>query len=84
MDLAGWVVVPEELAGDDRDRVFLVVDVGDVQVRVDVVCKVLVSHLKFDVAKPSRELVRVEGTTRMRTLTRGRPYRIDLKFTVGR
>jgi hypothetical protein len=43
--LTGWMLVSEELSGDDRDRVFLIVDVGDVKVSVDVVGKVLVAHL---------------------------------------
>lgn len=66
--LTRGVVEAEEQAGEDRDRVLLVVDVrerGDV--RVDVVCKVLVPDL-------ARGGVSVCARARGRgELTRGRP-----------
>jgi hypothetical protein len=46
MYLAGRVHVSQEPSGDYRDRIFQVVNVRDVQVSIDIVCKCLVTNTR--------------------------------------
>ena len=45
MDFTCWMHKSKETAGKNRDRVFFVVDVGQVRVSIDVICECLVANL---------------------------------------
>jgi hypothetical protein len=45
VNLSRWVHESKEHAGEDRDEVLLVVNVGQGHMRIDIVCERLVSNL---------------------------------------
>lgn len=49
MNFARWMVVPQKTPWDYRDRVFFVVDMSQVKMRVDVICKCLVPDARHAV-----------------------------------
>ena len=57
MDFTGGVSEAEESPGDDGDGIFLIVDVGDGRMRIDVISEGLVS----DLSTRSQQKLKKEG-----------------------
>ena len=57
MDFTGGVSEAEESSGDDGDGIFLIVDVGDGRMRIDVISEGLVS----DLSTRSQQKLKKEG-----------------------